>query len=110
MTVLIHSEFGSIGVAAIQFVTLARSGVFATCMSEQKRQNLANVVGFNVSHLLDASSSDLIEHFFMVMQDRGVNVVVNISSADLCQDLWGTCADLNCFVQIRWNDILNAGK
>ena len=108
-SVLIHSEAGAVGLAAIQIAQFLEADVYATVGKAEKKAFLTES-GVLESHILNSRDSSFAEELLAQTQGKGVDVILNSLTDDLLSDGWNLCSGFGRFVEIGKKDITGGSR
>ncbi|OLN81058.1 Lovastatin diketide synthase LovF 20 [Colletotrichum chlorophyti] len=106
-SVLIHAAAGGVGQAAIQLTQHLGSTVYATVITQEKRELIMSQYGLPAEHIFysrDTSFAMAVKH---VTGGRGVDCVLNSLAGELLRESFYCLAPLGIMVEIGSRDVID---
>ena len=104
---LIHSGTGGVGLAAVQLALKARTIVFATAGSQEKRELLTAI---GVPHVMDSRSLAFADEVLKLTGGEGVDLVLNSLAGEAIDKSLSLLRPYGRFIEIGKSDIYKNRK
>ncbi|PWY70601.1 NAD(P)-binding protein [Aspergillus eucalypticola CBS 122712] len=105
-TVLVHSAFGGVGLAAIQFCEMRGAQVYATVGSEEKVRYLVNGCHIPRSRIFYSRDTSFYRDLMRETNNRGVDIVLSSLPGKLLHAPWKCVAPGGKMFDIGKRDVL----